>query len=69
MKQYGIRITLPEDSTMAMAHLLGDNWEAFRWFDTAEERDRNFKEMQRQPYNYRIGDNIQQILNKVERGH
>ena len=69
MKQYGIRITLPEASTMTMAHLLGKNWEAFRWFDTPEERDRNYREMQRQPRNYRIGDNIQQILEKVERGH
>lgn len=69
MKQYGIRITLPEESTMAMAHLLGEKWEAFRWFDTAEERDRNLREMQRQPQNYRIGDDIQQILEKVKRGH
>lgn len=68
MKQYGIRITLPEDSTLTMAHLLGKNWETFRWFDTTEERDQNFREMRRQPGNYRIGDTIQQILKKVERG-
>ncbi len=67
MKQYGIRVTIPENSTMTMAHLLGKNWEAYRWFDSAEERDRNFAEMQRQPGNYRIGDDIQTILEKVER--
>ena len=69
MKQYGIRITLPTSSTMTMSHLLGKNWEAFRWYETTEERDQNFREMQRQPRNYRIGDDIQQILEKVERGH
>ena len=68
MKAYGIRITLPEDSTLRMSHLLGKGWETFRWFSTTEERDRIYQEMQRQPENYRIGDTIQHILEKVERG-
>ena len=67
MKNYGIRITLPEDSTMLKSHLLGSDWEYFRWFSSTEERDHAYEDMQRQPENYRKGDDIQQILNKVER--
>jgi len=67
MRQFGIRITLPSSSTMATERLLGKNWEAFRWYSTAEQRDSALVEMQRQPGNYRIGDDIQQILEKVER--
>ncbi len=67
MKKYGIRITLPENSTLLKSHLLGENWEYFRWYNTPEERDAAFEDMQRQPGNYRKGDTIQQILNKVER--
>ena len=68
MKEYGIRITLPEENTMSMAHLLGKSWEAFRWFDTPDERDHIYQEMQHQPENYRKGDKIQPILEKIERG-
>ena len=39
MKNFGIRITLPEDDPMRAEHLLGPDWEGFRWYDTAEERD------------------------------
>jgi len=66
-KNYGIRITLPESSTLLKSHLLGENWESFRWYKTPEERDAAYEDMQRQPSNYRQGDTIQQILNKVER--
>lgn len=67
MKQYGIRVTLPESSTLGMEHLLGENWEYFRWYPAAEERDHAFDEMSSQPSNYRKGDIIQQILHKVDR--
>ena len=67
MKQYGIRITIPANSTMTKPHLLGENWESFRWYSSEAERDRAFEEMRSQPYNYRQGDTIQQILEKVER--
>jgi hypothetical protein len=67
MKQYGIRITLPADNTMTMSHLLGKDWESYRWYDSPEERDRAFVEMRSQPFNYRIGDTIQNVWEKVER--
>ena len=68
MKEYGIKITLPTDSTLNKSHLLGENWESYRWFSTIEHRDKIYREMQRQPENYRIGDQIKHILEKVERG-
>lgn len=67
MKQYGIRITLPEGNTMRMAHLLGTDWESFRWFNSERERDEAYQEMVHQPSYYRKGDAIQHVLNKVEK--
>ncbi len=67
MHQYGIRITIPASSTMSKAHLLGKDWASYRWYSSEEARDRAFEEMRSQPYNYRQGDTIQQILEKVER--
>ena len=67
MKKFGIRVTIPESSTMAKPHLLGENWESFRWYETEAERDQAYQEMASQPFNYRTGDTIQQILEKVER--
>ncbi len=67
MKQFGIRITLPEDSTMNKDHLLGKDWESYRWYSTVEERDRAYDDMMSQPSNYREGDIVQQVLHKIER--
>lgn len=67
MKQFGIRITLPEESTMAKNHLLGEDWESYRWYSTAQARDLAYQDMMSQPSNYREGDTIQQVLHKIER--
>ena len=67
MKRYGIRMTLPEDDTMRAAHLLGEDWESFRWYATAPERDAAFDDMLRDLPNYRRGDIVTQVLEKVER--
>ena len=66
-KKYGIRITLPEGDPMRAPHLLGPDWESFRWFATREERDRAFEEMQEHLEYYRNGDEPSQVLEKVER--
>lgn len=66
-KQYGIRITLPPTDPMRAPHLLGEDWEALRWFDTEEERDAVFQDMNRRIEYYRNGDNPSRILTKVER--
>lgn len=67
MKHYGIRITLPQGDTLRAAHLLGENWESFRWYDTAEERDAAFEDVQMQVAYYRKGDKVSQVVEKVER--
>lgn len=67
MKQFGIRVTLPKGDTMAAGHLLGEHWESFRWYPTAAERDLALREMQRELPNYPKGDDITQVLEKVER--
>lgn len=66
-KRYGIRITLPPTDPMRAPHLLGEDWEALRWFDTEEERDAAFEDMNRRIEYYRNGDEPSQVLTKVER--
>lgn len=66
MKRYGIRITLPEGDPLRAPHLLGEDWEQFRWYDSAEARDRAYEDMLRQLPWYRQGDVISQVLGKVE---
>ncbi len=67
MKRYGIRITLPPGDAMASPHLLGPDWEGFRWFDTPEERDKAWREMQARPPYYRRDEDPSVILEKLER--
>ncbi|WP_019625059.1 hypothetical protein [Thioalkalivibrio sp. ALJT] len=67
MKRYGIRIRLPEGSTMAMPHLLGPDWESYRWYDSAADREKALADMQRDLPNYRKGDHVAQVLERVER--
>ncbi len=66
-KQYGIRVTLPPNDPMRAPHLLGEDWEALRWFDSEEERDAVFEDMNRRIEYYRLGDSPSHILAKVER--
>lgn len=65
-KQFGIRITLPPGDIMASPHLLGPDWEGFRWFDTREERDRAWQYMQKLPPYYRRDEDPTQVLEKIE---
>lgn len=66
-KKYGIRITLPPGDFLAGSHLLGPDWEGYRWFATAEERDHMYESMLSQPPYYRRGDIPLQRLERVER--
>ncbi|MDH3316549.1 MAG: hypothetical protein OER43_12400 [Gammaproteobacteria bacterium] len=65
-KQYGIRVTMPPTDPMRAPHLLGEDWEALRWFDSEEERDAVFEDMNRRVEYYRDGDNPSRILAKIE---
>ncbi len=66
VKRFGIRFTLPPGDTRAAPHLLGGNWQAFRWYDSEAERDRAYEELTRPLEYYRRGDNLSQIVTKVE---
>ena len=58
-------MTLPEGDPMRLPHLLGADWESFRWFDSAQERDTELAEMQaKHPY-YRVGDFASVVYSKV----
>jgi hypothetical protein len=66
MKRYGIRITLPPGDTLRAAHLLGGNWEAYRWFETQKARDNVLADMQSHLAYNRRGDSPTQILEKID---
>ena len=51
---------------MTAPHLLGADFEAFRWYETREARDDAFEAMERHPEYYRSGDNPTQVLAKVD---
>ncbi|MFV8835228.1 hypothetical protein [Aquisalimonas sp.] len=66
-KRYGIRLTLPEGDPRRGEHLLGPDWEAFRWYATAEERDRKLADMRRQHPYYQPGERPSVRCEAVER--
>lgn len=66
-KHFGIRCTLPADDPMSLPHLLGPDWESYRWFDTVEERDAFFADYTREHVYSRRGDLPSVIYTKVER--
>jgi hypothetical protein len=68
MKRFGIRITLSPENPLRLPHLLGEDWEAFRWYHSERERDRACEDLQRRLPYYRDGDTPAQTVTKVERG-
>jgi len=65
-QSFGISVKMPEDDPMSAPHLLGEDWASARWFDTAEERDAAFVEMQNHPRYYRRGDLPSIVLEKID---
>ena len=66
-KRYGIRCSLPPDDPMSDPHLLGPDWQAFRWFETIEERDAFYADYSREHLYSRRGDKPSVIYTKIER--
>lgn len=67
MKRFGIRITLPEGDPMRKPHLLGEEWESYRWYETQAERDQALSEMSQEHVYSRAGDVPRLVLSKVEK--
>lgn len=66
-KRFGIRCTLPSGDPMSAPHLLGPDWESFRWYDSEEERDQAIEEFSREHIYSRKGDKPSVIYTKVGR--
>jgi len=64
-KRFGIRYTLPPDDPMAATHLLGPDWEAYRWYDSEQERDLAVEELSREHLYSRRGDKPSVIYTKI----
>ncbi len=52
---------------MRAPHLLGEDWESYKWYDTAQERNAALETMQERLAYYRRGDTISQTLEIVDR--
>lgn len=66
-QRYGIRCSLPPDDPMSAPHLLGPDWESFRWYDTEQERDAAIDAFSHEHIYSRRGDKPSVIYTKVER--
>ncbi len=66
-KKYGVKITMPEDDPMRSEHLLGPDWSAERWFETAAERDAWIEEQHHEHLYSRRGDVVSELFEKIER--
>ena len=66
-RRYGIRCTLPPDDPMSAPHLLGPDWESFRWYDSEQERDEAIAEFSREHIYSRKGDKPSVIYTKTNR--
>ena len=69
MKKFGIKIVLRDNNPMAAEHLLGPDWESYRWYHTEAERDAGYEDVIRRLPNYRKGDRPAEIVTKIEREH
>lgn len=67
MKRYGIRKTLAPDHPRRQSHLLGDDWEAYEWYETEREREQALRELQREHLYSRRGDVPRLVLERVDR--
>jgi len=65
--RFGIRCSLPADDPMAAPHLLGPDWEAYRWYETAQARDEALREYSREHMYSRRGDIPSVIYTPVDR--
>ncbi len=52
---------------MSRSHLLGENWESFRWYETEAQREEALREMSQRHIHYRIGDAASVVLARIER--
>ena len=66
-QRFGIRCTLPPDDPMAAPHLLGAAWEAYRWYDSAQERDAALEDFSREHLYSRRGDKPSVIYTPISR--
>ena len=64
-KPFGIRLSLPPGDTLA--RLLGQDWEAFRWYETESQRDRALAEIRGKHAYARPGDFPTYVYEKVTR--
>ena len=66
-QRFGIHCTLPPDDPMAAPHLLGPAWEAYRWYDSAQERDAALEDFSREHMYSRRGDKPSVIYTPISR--
>lgn len=66
-KRFGIRCSLSPDDPMSAPHLLGPDWEAYRWYDSEQQRDSDYEQYSREHIYSRRGDRPSVIYTKIIR--
>lgn len=51
---------------MSLPHLLGEDWESVRWYDSEAERESALADLSRRLPNYRKGDEIAQVFTRID---
>ena len=62
---FGIRLSLPQGDTLG--RLLGQDWEAFRWYATERERDKALAEIRAKHTYSRPGDFPTYVYERITR--
>ena len=65
-KRYGIAVTMPPGDPLSAPHLLGEDWQGTRWYESAAARDAALAAMRRQPRYYREGDSPSIVLTPID---
>lgn len=60
-------MTLPAEDPMRAPHLLGADWEAFRWYPTPSDRDAAYTRLRDGDVYYRPGDRQSLVIEKLDR--
>ncbi len=66
-RRYGIRVSLPESDPLRQ--VLGENWEAFRWYHSEPERDQALRDMTAEHLYSRPGDRPSVVCEPIERAN
>jgi hypothetical protein len=64
-KPFGIEFKLKDEDTFSL--VLGTGWKSYRWYSSAEKRNKAFQELKREHEYSRIGDGPSVVIKTIEK--